>query len=341
MINKKLLMSLMDTYGISGDEGSVRLLIEKEMKRHVDDMKVDKMGNLICRKKGRGQRVMLAAHMDEIGLIVKFIDKDGRIFFSAVGGIEPLSVLGQRVSIKAKKANIHGVITTADMSSGEDIRTLPRIDEMYVDTGMKSEELKRHGVGIGTYISLDQHSGFLGNGKLVYGKALDDRAGCYVLIELAKRLERHEDDIYFVFTVQEEVGLYGAKTSTYQVDPSWAIAVDVTTSDEDRAQKTKFLGSGPCLTIKDADMISDHPINEWITSISKKNKIPLQLEVSDFGTTDALNISLSRGGVSSTVVTIPVKNLHSTIGIAHMDDIENVIKLLCLLLSSKRKITKK
>lgn len=331
-----LLEKLINAYGVSGSEEDVRGIIEKEIKKYVDNIYVDKLGNLIAKKKGSSPKVMLAAHMDEVGLVAKNINEDGKVYFSLVGGIETLTLLGQRVAVRSGGKRIIGVVSTEKMEGGYALKETPTLDDMFVDFDMNKKGLQKAGIGIGTFMVFEQTTEYLDGGKTICGKALDDRIGCYILIELAKRLKKTKNEIYFVFTVQEEIGLYGAKASTYSLEPDWAIAVDATYISEKNS--AKLLGNGPCVTIKDVGMIGNKCINSWLTSIAKKKKIPVQLEVSDFGTTDALNISLSRGGVPSTALGIAIKNIHSAVGVASLKDVENAIKLLHELLKNPPKV---
>ena len=336
----QLLEKLINAYGVSGNEGEVRNIIAKEIRKYVDDVRADKMGNLITRKRGRAPKVMLVAHMDEIGLMVKNIHRDGTMSVVAVGGIEPMILIGQRVHVKTKKGKIHGVITTKLLSDDHEILKLPDMPDLIVDTGLNKKELERKGVSIGDYLPLEQEAGTLGSKNIISGKALDDRIGCYILIEVAKKIKNLKHEVYFVFTVQEEVGLYGAKTSTYAIEPDWAIAVDTTNANdlESTPDITKRIGGGPCITIKDEEMISNQHITAHLKQIARRKKIPVQLEVSDFGTTDAMNVSISKSGVLTSVVSIPVRNLHSTMGVAHKSDINNAIKLLVELLKNPPKV---
>ena len=183
-------------------------------------------------------------------MIIKSISGDGKIKFTNVGGIDPLTVLGQRAHIQAGEDVIHGVITTMDMIDGNLIEIMPTTNDMFIDTGLTREELQEKGVDIGTFIDLDQESGRLGNKDVIYGKALDDRIGCYALIEVAKRIKK-TCEVAFVFTVQEEIGLYGAVTSAYELSPDMAIAVDVINSYDGRGLRS--IGCGPTYTIKDAE----------------------------------------------------------------------------------------
>jgi tetrahedral aminopeptidase len=331
-----LLKKLSELDGVSGNEEAVRNFIKKEIRPYVDDVSIDKFGNLICRKRGRAPRVMLAAHMDEVGLMVKNIENNGLMFLSPIGYLEPDILVGDRVKIRTNRGMINGVITTKNIINDE-VTSKIKMEELCVDVGMNKKDLSNLGIRIGSYVSLDRAMITLGNKDFISGKALDDRVGCYILIQLAKKLKNVSSEIFFVFTVQEEVGLYGAKTSTYSVEPDWGIAIDVVESDEFHYNATKFLGKGCVITVKDSDMIANKKINDWLVSLAKKKKIPVQLEVSDTGTTDAMNISLSKGGVPSTVVGVPVRNLHTTISVVNKKDIDSAIKLLSELLKSAHK----
>ena len=324
----QLLMQLMDAFGPSGSEETVRKIIQKEIKPYVDSVLVDSMGNLICHKKGKGQKVMLAAHMDEIGLMVEGIFYHGHIKVSTVGFMEVATLIGQQVAIigLGNKLICNGVLTYKNLHESEEITELPTLRDLYVDTGLTPQQLKKHNIEVGSYIVPTHKSRTLANPQIISGKAIDDRVGCYILIELARRLKKCPLDLYFVFTVQEEVGLYGAKTSVYSIAPSWGIVVDATGCPD--SDFSDVLGKGPQLTLKDAEMLANPLLSKAIRDVAKMKKIPLQLEVSDIGTTDATSMMFSKGGVPSAVVGIPVRNLHSTVGIAHMQDISHAIALL-------------
>ena len=330
----QLLIDLINSFGVSGKEMYVRDLIKKEIKPYVDKIYIDKLGNLIAHKKGKQKtKVMIAAHMDEIGLIVKNIEPDGKVRIAAIGGIDSLTLLNEKVGIKTRKGIVKGIITNDNIScSILEENPSHKMDDMFIDTGLTKKQMLNLGVHIGSFIGFSPNAEIIANGKVITGKALDDRIGCYILIELIKKLKNSQTELFFVFTVQEEVGLYGAKTSSYEISPDWAIALDVTDCDDRSKQGSKELGKGPTLTIKDAEMISNPCIDEWLLDIAKKKKMNIQPDVSDGGTTDALNISISKGGVPTAVVGVPVRNLHTTSGMAHLDDINNAIKLLESLL---------
>jgi len=278
---------------------------------------------------------MLAAHMDEVGLMIKKIEENGFIRLSPIGGIEPITLVGQKAKIMDANRKIlcDGVITFGELHDASEIKEVPKMDYLYVDTGLTSKELQKKRVEIGSYVIPHHQFQYLGNKETISGKALDDRIGCYMLIELAKKLKDiRKLDVYYVFTVQEEIGLYGAKTSVYEINPNWGIAIDVTVASDSDIKKGTAIGSGPYLTVKDSEIIANPKLDQHIENIAKKNKIPLVLEVADFGTTDATNIMLSKGGIPSTIMGVPVRNIHSTISVANVKDIQNAIKLLELVL---------
>ncbi|MDP3918935.1 MAG: M42 family peptidase [Nanoarchaeota archaeon] len=337
----KGLLTLMDILSASGNENAIRNHLIKEIKPYSKNIEVDKFGNIIVHKKGKGTSIMLAAHMDEIGLMIQSISPKGVIYISMIGGIDPISCLNQHVKIKTKKGFIIGVVSTITISDSEEMEKVPTSEELIIDTGLTKKELEKLGISIGTFIEFEQKSTYLGNKDIICGKAADDRVGCYILLELIKKSKTYNTDIYFVFTVQEEIGLYGAKTSIYNIDPEWAIAIDVSSTndlEENSHIVTRSIGKGPTLTIMDAEFIGNKCLNEHMLSIAKKKKIKIQPEVSQEGTTDALNISLSKGGIPTTVLGVAVRNLHSGISIVHRRDVEDAITVMSELLKNPPKL---
>jgi tetrahedral aminopeptidase len=322
-----LLEDLINIDGVSGDEDDVRSFIFKEAKKNLKDVEIDNMGNIVAHKKGVKPAVLFLAHMDEVGMMVKNIDKTGRIFISTIGGIDPSILVGQRVFLKIGRNKMKGVVTTDDVLDGADVPKKVRIGDLYVYTGMNKSELTKAGVGIGNYVVFGEsyHCCDIGNSDRISGKALDDRIGCFILLELIKNLKT-KNEIFFVFTVQEEVGLYGAKASVFNLEPDYAIAVDVTSHDS--VSNTLLLGRGPVLTIKDAEMLSHKCLNDALKVSAKRQKVKLQLEVSEAGTTDATSIFSAKGGIPSSVFGVSVANLHSTISVACRKDIQDNIKVL-------------
>lgn len=323
----KLLEQLINLNSISGNESEVRSFIVKETKKYAKDVSVDKMGNVVVRKKGGSPSVVLLAHMDEIGLMVSAIDEDGKIHISNIGGIDPIILIGHRVELQTKLGNMNGIITTKEILNDKDVGKKVSMDHLFVFTGLNKKGLEKQGVRPGTYIGFSRSSNFctLGSKAIVAGKALDDRIGCYILLEVLRQLKT-KHDVTFVFTVQEEVGLYGAKASVFNLQPDYAIAVDVSGHDEDNERM--LLGRGPSLTFKDAEMLGNKCLNEALEEAAKKLKIKIQPEVSDAGTTDATSIFAAKGGVPSAVLGVSVANIHTTLCAAHTGDIEGAISIL-------------
>ncbi len=338
----ELLLRLMDALGPSGAELNIRSMIKKAIRPYVDEIYMDKFGNLVARQKGKGQKIMLAAHMDEIALMAKSIEDDGKIRFSPVGGMEPIALLGHMVLLMNNDGKVvcKGIVTVEALHEGFELKNSPDFDDLYVDTGLDLKELEKCGVRVGTYIIPKHHARFLGSNNIVCGKAVDDRSGCFILIEVAKSMKsvKHHDDIYYVFTMQEEVGMYGAQTSVYRIEPDFGIAIDVSDAKDALDPKKCSLGSGPCLTVMDTEMIADKCLNDTFIKISANKKIPLQLSVEDTGTTDATRIMLSKGGIPSTVIGPPVRNMHTSVTIVHMDDIKNCIRIIAEFLKNPPKI---
>ena len=326
----ELLLKLMAASGVSGNEEPVRDLIYREIEKHVDEVRTDKLGNLIAVKKGKLPKVMLAAHMDEVGLMVKRIEENGNIRCTSIGEVDSKYLVGQNVKISSSKKHVNGIIKSSKKSKKISI------NDIFIKTKFSKKGLLKNGVEIGSYVSFENHSNI--KKGLIEGKALDNRIGCFTLIELAKNLKKAKNEIYFVFTVQEEIGLYGAMTSAFEIKPDWAITVDVTEAKKEASKSDVFIGKGPFVTVKDADFMGNKCINNWVRDIAKKKKIQLQYNVSDTETTDATNISLSRGGVPSSVIGIAVENLHTAKGKANIKDINNLISILYELMRNPPKV---
>jgi endoglucanase len=326
---QKLIKELSDAFGVSGNEKPVRDIIQSHIEEHVDEVTSDRMGNLLCKKKGKDNNsaLIMAAHMDEIGLMAREVDKYGHIYFSRVGELSKQTLLGQKVHIVGRKKEIHGVITHKKLHMGEEAESFPEETDLYVDCGISGDELAQMGIGIGSYIVPERKMELLGNGNIISGKALDDRLGCATLIKLAESVSDPEVDIFYMFTAQEEIGMYGAKTSIYGIDATCAIAVDISFAT-DHSDSGIMLGKGPVITIKDSDLIANRSLVDYIIELAKRKRIPYQLEVSDIGTTDALYLSISKGGIPATAVGVPIRNPHSTISIANLKDVKNCTRLL-------------
>lgn len=317
----KLLEKLTQIDGVSGNEGAVREIVIKEIKKYCDEVTVDAMGSIIAHKSGKGKKIMFAAHLDEIGVIATFIDDNGFIRFSNVGGLYVKDLVYRKVRF----ANgIIGVIGSEE----EAFEKKPSLDKLYIDIGAKDKAEAEK------YVSIGDTAAFIGgyyeqNGVVV-SKALDDRAGCYILIEAMKKLKKNKNDLYFVFTSQEEVGIRGAKTAAYAVNPDFAVAVDVTdTGDTPEAPKMAVkLHKGAAIKVMDRSVLCDIDVRETMIAAAKKAKIPYQMEVLNIGGTDAGAIHLTRAGVKTGAISLPLRYMHSPAETASIKDIKACVNLL-------------
>jgi putative aminopeptidase FrvX len=325
---KELIQKLVETTGPSGHENKVRELIKKEIASTSREMKVDALGNLIVRvgeKQADGLRIMLSAHMDEIGVIATHIDENGFIRFTTIGGVRAANCIGGRVQF------LNGVPGLIYMEKLENPGHVPSFDQLYIDCGFTSKT--DCSIQVGDMAVFERP--FLDLGKRMIAKAFDDRIGVAVQIEVMKQLKKSPHEIYFVFSTQEEVGLRGATTSAYGIDPELGLSIDVTlTGDTPKSSKMAVgLGKGPAIKVRDGGMLSDPRLVQHLINIAEKIHIPYQLEVLEGGTTDAKAIQLTRSGVSTGCVSIPCRYVHSPSEMVDNDDVENTVKLILAFLS--------
>lgn len=328
---KKLLQQLTEAFGPSGYEDNVRAIVRAEVEALADEVSVDALGNLIARKKPSKQtkdtrRIMIAAHMDEIGLIVNHVDQNGFVRFSSIGTVFRRYVPGGRVRF------LNGVQGVIGYDRLENLNEVPTLDKVYIDVGATSR--KDCPVRIGDVAAFERP--YIEMGNRLVAKSLDNRVGVLVAIETLRALQGKstQHDLYFVFTTQEEIGSHGAQTSSYQVDPDIGIAVDVTpTGDTPNALKMEMkLGSGPCVKFQDVGAISDPRVVQWMIGAAEKNRIPFQREVLLIGGTDARVIQAVRAGVPSGCISIPVRYVHSPSEMVDYTDVQNTVKLLTAVL---------
>lgn len=316
----------MGTYGPSGNEELIMECIKEEIKDYVDEIQVDTLGNLIAHKKGNGKKVMLAAHMDQIGLIVTHIDEKGFLRFSNVGGVSVTNIIHKSVVFKDGLVGVVGYETEID-----DIKKI-KMSNMFIDIGASSQEEAKKKVSVGDVAVY--YSPLQVCGNKFTGCAMDDRVGCAVLIEALKRIKTSAYDIYCVFTVQEELGLRGAKTSAYSIAPDLGIAIDVTlTGDTPKARPMAVgLGKGPAIKVKDNSVIAHPAVKNLMIERAEEAGIPYQLEILDAGGTDSGAIHLTRGGIPSGVISIPCRYVHSANEMVDATDIEYGVQLLLKIL---------
>lgn len=334
----ELLRELSDAFGVSGFEDEVREVLRTRIAPFVDDVSVDALGNLIAVRRGKDERVaMLDAHMDEIGFLVKWIDDKGYVRFAPIGGWDDRIVPGHRVTLVTRNGERRfGVIGCAPphiLSDEERHKPIP-MEKMFVDFGATSRpEAADLGIQIGDPFTIHYPFGPLFEGY-VTGKALDDRAGCAVLVETARRLADRKPamTLAFAFVFGEEVGLRGAKTAAYHIDPSIALAVEGTIGADmpgvpDESQPTR-LGRGPAISVADRSIIVSPKIVRALERIADAESIPYQYKLPTYGGTDAGSIHLSRGGVLTGVVSVPCRFIHSPVSTLRLNDFENTIRLV-------------
>jgi putative aminopeptidase FrvX len=269
--------------------------------------------------------VMLAAHMDEIGVIITHVDEKGFLRFTRIGGVHPLTLLGSRVAFS------DGSIGVIGREKPDKWDEFPRMDKMYIDVGAVDKEHQTKKVGdVASFVRP-----FVDLGQRLTAKAFDDRIGCAILVQTILELGKSPHDVYFVFTVQEEVGLRGALTSAFGVEPDVAVAVDVTlTGDTPEARPMAVsLGAGPAIKVKDRGMLAHPGVKDWMIDTAERLGLPYQLEVLEGGTTDAMAIQTSRAGVAAGVLSIPCRYVHSPSETVDYNDVQNAVRLLVGLLS--------
>jgi endoglucanase len=330
-----LLQRLSDAHGISGYEGDVRAIVRQELSSY-GDVRVDVPGNLIVTKKGTTPSIMLAAHIDEIGLAVKHIDENGFLKFVKVGGWFDQTLLNQRVIVHSKDPCFGVIGSKPPHVMKEDERKKPvESKDMFIDVGASSaDEVASMGIEVGTSVSIDQNLVRLAN-DYVTGKALDNRAGAALLIEVMKRIGDVKPTVHAVFTVQEEVGLKGARMAAFGLDPDVAIAIDTCIAGDHpgitKDESAMEVGKGAAITVMDAGgrgVITHPKVLAWLRETAEKNKIAHQLDVSDGGTTDATAISLTRAGIPSGVISVTTRYLHSPVEVLSLGDMESCADLI-------------
>jgi len=330
---KELLRELCLINGVSGDENAVREVIINKMKDVCDDYKIDNLGSLICFKKGRksGKKLMICAHMDEVGFIVKYINSDGTLSFGEVGGIDPAVVIGRQVKVGK---NINGIVgsTAVHNLSKEQREKSPRMDCLYIDIGAENKADAEKYVSLGDCAYFESEFVELGE-RRIKSKAIDDRAGCALMIKLMH--EELEYDTYFVFNVQEEIGLRGSTASAFTVNPDFAIVLEATTASDiegvSGAKKVCQLGKGAVVGFMDRSTMYDKGLYKLAFDISEENNIPCQTKTMVAGGNDSGAIHISRGGVRTIAVSVPCRYLHSPSSVIEMNDLESCYKLVRIM----------
>lgn len=331
-MNTELLEKLCTACGVSGDEDDIREIILDEIKPYADEIKIDALGNILAFKKGRQRaksRLLLSAHMDEVGFIVTNINNDGSLKIASVGGIDKKAACGKTVLIGKNK--LYGVIgaTPIHVLKADERAKNPSIESLYIDIGADSKEEAEKYVSLGDCVYFD--SVFEADERII-GKAIDDRAGCMALIELIK--SDLEYDTYFSFVVQEEIGLRGAKGAAFTLAPDVAIVVEATTAsdipDVSGADKVCCVGEGAVVSFMDGATMYDRKLYKMIMDSAKKAGISVQTKTKIAGGNDAGAIHQSRGGVRTAAISVPCRYLHSSTSLINADDLKAVCDVLKL-----------
>ena len=335
-MNIDLLKELTEAHGTSGYEDAIRVIVKRELEG-LGEISVDSMGNLTCLRKGKAgssaKKVMLAAHMDEIGFVVKFIDSKGFIRLNPLGGWDPRQMNSQRVVVHSKGGPLPGVLMygtkPAHLLSDAEKAQGQKLDDFFVDTGLTADEVKTQ-VRLGDQVTMDGRFSLMGNHATC--KSMDDRVAVFVMIEALKALGEHEVDIYAVATVQEEIGLRGATAAGWAIHPDIAIALDITLANDipgvpEPDQITK-LGDGTAIKIMDSSLICHPKLVEHFRKVAEEKGIPHQMEILSRGGTDAGGIQRLHGGIPSFTLSIPSRYVHTVNETVDIRDIQASIDLL-------------
>ena len=333
MINIKLLSEICEVAGAPGHEQRVREIVLREVKNLVDEIKIDNMGNVVAIKKGReDKRVMIAAHMDEIGFIVTHIDDNGFIYFHTLGGFDPKTLTAQRVIIHGKE-DVIGVMGSKPihLMSAADRQKVPTIKDYFIDTGRTKKDLEKL-ISVGDTITRERK--MIEMGDCLNCKSLDNRVSVFILIEMLKEIKKNPPyDIYAVFTVQEEIGIRGANVSSMDINPDFGFGLDTTiafdTPGSTKQEQVSALGEGACIKVMDSSTVCDYRMVAYMKEISKKKKIKAQLEILPAGGTDTAGIQrMNPGGSIAGAVSIPTRHIHQVIEMVHKKDVRGSIDLL-------------
>jgi endoglucanase len=326
---KSLIEKLVTISSPSGREHAIREVIAGEIKPYVDEMKIDPLGNLVALKKGKsGRKLLFDGHMDEIGVVVTHVDSKGFLRVDSIGGLSPYMLLGSRLVFDTGASGVVDVEGETIKDLRETMKSLD-YDHIFVDIGATDKEDAEKKAPVGTFGTYD--STFVDLGKRLVSKSMDDRIACAIMIQVLKELEKPEDDVYFVFAVQEEVGIVGASVAAFDIMPDMAVAIDVTAGPDTPKSFKRMgfnLGGGPTIKIKDRGSISSSRVVSRLKEVAEKRDIPTQYEVLIFGGTDARGYQMTGRGIASGTVSIPCRYVHSPHEMVDYDDVLNAVRLL-------------
>jgi len=332
-LNTKLLAEICEVAGAPGHEQRVRKIVTREVRSLVDEIKIDNMGNVVAIKKGKeSKKVMIGAHMDEIGFIVTHIDDKGFIYFHTLGGFDPKTLTAQRVIIHGTE-DVMGVMGSKPihLMNAADRVKIPTIKDYFIDTGISKEKLEKI-ISVGDTITRDRK--LIEMGDCLNCKSLDNRVSVFILIEMFREMKKKPPyDVYGVFTVQEEIGIRGANVSSMDINPDFGFGLDTTiawdTPGSKKQEQVSALGDGACIKVMDSSTVCDYRMVTYMKEIAKKKKIKMQLEILPAGGTDTAGIQrMNPGGSIAGAVSIPTRHIHQVIEMVHKKDIRRAIDLL-------------
>lgn len=336
----ELLRRLSQTPGISGREERIRALVKSELAKLADEVKVDALGNVIAYKKGKpgAPKIMLSAHLDEIGFIVSQIDEKGFLRLSPVGGHDPRNLVAQRVTVHGRE-DLKGVLMPAikpvHLMTADEAKAPLKISDFSVDIGLNKQEAEKV-VRLGDPITIDRE--FIELGANVSGKAMDDRAGVWVMLAALGQIKEHAVDIYAVASVQEEVGLRGALVGAYGIRPDIGVALDVTLAVDgpgsSKQHQVTALGEGTAIKIMDSASISNYKLVDFMRNLAEDNDIKYQMEILPRGGTDAGAIERTQTGCPVITLSVPTRYVHSPVETINKDDLRATAALLAKFLSA-------
>lgn len=331
-----LFTELTEATGVPGYEDRVRTVVRRELESHVDRLRTDEMGNLVGTIEGESDyEVAIAAHMDEIGFMVRHIDDNGFVELDALGGWDPRVLRAQRVTVHTESGDVTGIIGSNPPHGGTDDEAERDVSDVKVDLGRDADAVEEL-VNIGDLVTMEQTTEIVGNS--VTGKALDDRASVYALIKAADRIDP-EVTVHFAATVQEEVGLRGATALGTDIDPDLALALDVTVAQDvpgfEPGEQVTELGEGAAIKLKDSSVITTPTVHRRLRNVAESEEINYQLEVLPAGGTDTAGFQNQNGATPVGAISIPTRYLHTVTETAHRDDIDAVVDLLVGFIDSE------
>lgn len=334
-MNTDLLRRLTEAHGVPGQEDLIREIVRTEL-AGICDISADRMGNLHCVKKGKGanpKKLMIAAHMDEIGFIVKHVDDKGFVRIQPLGGWDPRQMFSQRVKVHTQTGMINGLLNYATkpkhMLTDAEASKKPEIDNFFVDMGLTGDEAKAK-VRLGDMVTMDRT--FQEEGPLMTCKCMDDRVAVYVMIEAVKQAKSNDVEVHAIATVQEEIGLRGAAAAGSAIAPDVVVAVDITLAMDipgvpEQDQITR-LGAGTAIKLMDSSLLCHPKVVDHFRSLAEKHKISHQIEVLPFGGTDAGGVQRLHGGIPAFTLSVPCRYVHTVNETVHRDDVQASVDLL-------------